>query len=465
MEGHTVLMSTMPLRAGHYRTVFTASLGQLTGTALATTVGVVIPLMLIVGRPELSASMQGLVGAADLIGIAAGSAVLGPIADRRGYLAMFRACPVLIMLAAAVAALVPSLPVLLVCLFVMGFGIGGEYTLDSGYVSEIMPVKWRSTMVGVTKAASAAGNIIAAWLCFMVLSGGLEASHWPRLMWIIAGIAAFMALTRVGFVQSPLWLLKHGHTAQAEAAAEKLLGPDVRVATAAQPAAPATPRSSAGTLAFMRDNAARVVLSGLPWACEGLGVYGIGVFLPVLVAALGLEHFTPQMAPAAHVTKSVEITLWISCIMLPGFIAGLLLLRRAGKVSLQAWGFFLSAVSLALLMAAYEFRWPSWTAIGAFMAFELFLNMGPHLVTYIMPAAIYPVADRARGAGIAACVGKIGAVLGVFFMPVLLHAGGMRLVLAVSIGVMLLGGFVTASAGRIVCRRRAAGVRASKQEA
>ncbi len=44
----------------------------------------------------------------------------------------------------------------------------------------------------------------------------------------------------------------------------------------------------------------KVVLSGIPPACEGWvwGVYGIGVFLPILVMALGLEHtFRPERIP------------------------------------------------------------------------------------------------------------------------------------------------------------------------
>ena len=447
MDNKTVLMSTMPLRAGHYRVLATASLGQLIGTALATTVGVVIPLMQIVGRPELSAVMQGVVGSVSLVGIAVGSAVLGPVADRVGYLSVFRACPALILAAALLSVFVHPLPVLLVCLFVMGFGIGGEYSLDSGYVSEVMPVRWRSTMVGVAKSACALGNIIAAGLCFMVLDGGLPAAHWPRLMWIVAGIAAIMVLSRISFAQSPLWLLERGKASQAQQAAEQLLGPDVRVSEAAVPDTDKAPKRSAGTWSFIRSNWLRVVLGGVPWACEGLGVYGIGVFLPVLVAALGLEHFTPGMPPVAHVTISVEITLWISCIMLPGFVLGLLLLRRVGKLPLQSWGFFLSMASLVLLLVSFELKWNSWITIGAFMAFELFLNMGPHLVTYVLPSAIFPIESRAQGSGISACVGKIGAVLGVFFMPMLLHAGGMRLVLIVSAAVMFAGGIITALVG------------------
>ncbi len=44
------------------------------------------------------------------------------------------------------------------------------------------------------------------------------------------------------------------------------------------------------------------------------------------------------------------------------------------------------------------------------------------------------------GTGIAASIGKIGAVLGVFFIPI--QSGGADLVLIVSVAVMMAGGLV-----------------------
>ncbi len=164
-----VCLSTMPLGLRHMRIVFTASLGQLIGTALATMVSVMIPMIQIVSHPELSSFMQGLMGAMDLIGIAVGSVIIGKLTDRYGYLLFFRLCPVMILLSAVIGLLWPTVAMTLVSLFLMGFAIGGEYSLDSDYVSELLPVKWRSTMMGVTKAASALGNILIAGASWALL--------------------------------------------------------------------------------------------------------------------------------------------------------------------------------------------------------------------------------------------------------------------------------------------------------
>lgn len=442
-------IADLPLGMKHIRIVATASLGQMVGTAVATMVSVIIPMIQILAHPELSSVMQGVVGAIDLVGIAVGSLIFGRLSDRYGYLLFFRLCPLLILLASVAAVFFTSIPMLVICLFMIGFGIGGEYSLDSNYISELMPKVWRQRMVGVAKSASALGNIIAAALCFWVITEWRDATVWPQLFWIIAAIGAIMILTRIRFYQSPKWLIDHGRTAEAESAAEKFFGSDVAIR---QPVATDSPSAASriSFFSFFKENWKQVIFSGIPWACEGLGVYGIGVFLPVLVMSLGLESADVSAARIFHVASSVEITLWISCIILPGFIIGLLLLGKISALRQEVGGFIWSGISLLILFFAYHYGWSKWIAIGSFMAFELFLNIGPHLMTYVLPSRIYPVADRGQGTGIAASIGKVGAVLGVFFIPLLLEAGGATAVLLVSAGVMFAGGIVALVFGKMV---------------
>lgn len=139
----TVDMATMPIGWRHIRVVLIASLGQFIGQGLATLVGIVIPLMQIVIHPELSAGMQGLLGCISLIGIMLGTVVFGRLSDRYGYLLFFRLCPFIILVASLAAVWMSHVWVIMGCLFVMGFAIGGEYSLDPDYISELMPVKWR----------------------------------------------------------------------------------------------------------------------------------------------------------------------------------------------------------------------------------------------------------------------------------------------------------------------------------
>lgn len=444
-------IATMPLRPRHFLVLFIASLGQMIGQGLATLVGIIIPLIQIAVHPEISAGMQGVLGCISLIGLTFGAIVFGRLSDRYGYLLFFRLCPALIIVASVIAFFSDSMTVLLLCLFVMGFSVGGEYSLDSNYISEIMPKRWGLLMVGVAKASAAIGSVIVAGICYHAINRWQSAHPWHDLLFIMTGIAGLMLLLRIHFAQSPGWLLSRGDRTAAEKSVQFFLGKDVTLP-------PQNPTSRTTTKAaskkesgsFLSHNFKKVIFSGVPWACEGLGVYGIGIFLPTLIMSLGINRLPASASQIDHVISSVEVTIWLSAIMLIGFVLGLLLLKRVYHVKMQAWGFFLSAIGLAMLLAAYRLHLPDWIAISAFMFFELFLNAGPHLITFILPTQIYPVETRGTGVGMAAAIGKIGAVAGAFFIPMLLKWGGSTLVLWVSIAVMLAGGVVTAWLGREV---------------
>ncbi|MBD5553026.1 MAG: MFS transporter, partial [Desulfovibrio sp.] len=89
-----VPVSEMRLTRRHWLIFAIASLEQLIGGALSTLVGIMIPLILLLGSPQITAFEQGILGAAGLFGIALGSLFMGQIMDAIGYLFLFRLCPV-----------------------------------------------------------------------------------------------------------------------------------------------------------------------------------------------------------------------------------------------------------------------------------------------------------------------------------------------------------------------------------
>lgn len=442
-------IKTMPLTGRHWYIELVSSMEQLIGAAQSTVVGIIIPLLNLFLHPELSAAVQGIMGATGLIGIAVGSAIIGPLSDRQGYLGWFRICAVLIIVGAIVASLVPDPWIICLGLFVAGFGVGGGYSLDSAYISELMPTKWKGFMVGVAKAASAVGFILPAVIVVFILHNYPSPDVWRGVVWILAGLGVLTLLMRIRWAESPGWLLSKGRTAEAQKAAEFFFGKGVEVQPL--PTAGTTDSKVAdgtGESLFKGKNLLRVIYSGIPWACEGLGVYGIGVFLPVLIMALGIDSTHATGIP--KIINSVELTAAINFCILPGFIIGLLLVKRLNHATMLWAGFLGSAAGMGVLLAAYLLHWPMWVSVAAFMFFEVLLNLGPHLITYIIPAAIFPVAIRGAGSGVADFLGKLGAILGVFFMPVWLKSGGMTLVLVITIGVMLLGALITIVFSRLL---------------
>lgn len=434
-------ISNMPLTARHWWLVAVASMEQIIGATLSTIVGIIIPLLNLFLHPELSAPLQGVMGAMGLIGIAVGSAVIGPLSDRQGYLVWFRVCPVLIMAGTGVVSLVPDAPVICAGLFLAGFGVGGGYSLDSAYISELMPDRWRSFMVGIAKASCAIGFILPAVIAVIILHCDPSATMWRSIVWVMGALGFATLLMRLRWAESPGWLMAHNRTQQAQKATRLFFGDGVECETPPRQSASSNPQKGGLRRLFTGTNLLRVIYSGIPWACEGLGVYGIGVFLPVLIMALGIDRTHAEGIP--KIINSVELTAVINFCILPGFIIGLLLVKRLNNAMMMWVGFLGSALGMGLLLVAYLLEWAAWVSVVGFVVFEVLLNAGPHLITYIIPAAIYPVELRGTGSGVADFLGKAGAIIGVFFMPVMLRAGGMPLVLAVTIGVMLLGAAVS----------------------
>ena len=440
-------MESMPLRMGHLRVAAVASLEQFAGGALATLVGVVLPMYKLLDQ-QLPAPTQGFVASMSLIGIMVGSLVIGGWSDRRGYLLPFRLCPIVVLVGSLLAMWMDNLAGLIVGLFMMGFGIGGGYSLDADYISEIMPRRSRLVMVGVAKASSALGNVIAAFVCYYLLRVWGEAEYWNRLMLIISAVAVVAILCRLSFAESPGWLMAHGYRVEAERSVQYFLGRDVvmRGSIEQRDANSERGKNEWSELLSLK-NWRRVIFSGVPWACEGFGVYGVGVFLPILIMALGLGDATSGIE---HVISAVKLSGWINLFVLAGFVVGLFLVGRLWHVRQQTWGFWLCAVGLTLLLVGYTKHLPHWILIAGFILYELTLNAGPHLITYVIPAQIYSVADRGAGTGLAAAFGKMGGILGVFLMPILLKLGGVTLVLCVVIALQIVGGVVTWSLGRKV---------------
>ena len=134
--------------------------------------------------------------------------------------------------------------------------------------------------------------------------------------------------------------------------------------------------------------------------------------------------------------------------MLIGFVIGLFLVNKYNHAKIQAYGFILSSIGLIVILLGYIYNMPAYISLIGFMIFELFLNAGPHLMTYIIPSQIFTIAERGSGSGIAASLGKCGAILGVLLIPILLKKGGIELVLSTSLVIQLLGALITYILGK-----------------
>ena len=270
-----VYLDTMPLRFGHFRVLITTAMGQFLGAAVATLSGVLIPLLAIVQHHELDSVTQGLIASMELIGIMVGSFVIGKLADKDGYLPFLRLSSILVFIGALVVYVSGSIDLLIPSLFVMGFGIGGDFALDSDYVDEVMPKRWQETMVGITKSFSALGNLSAAGGFLFLCSIEWTAEIWRQIFLFVVFLSFLMIISRLFFFKSPGFLIAKGKFDEARQVVKAMLGSDVEIPSSyLEKSAPAS--NGAKVDLFKGENLQKVIFSGVPWGCSGLGVYGIG---------------------------------------------------------------------------------------------------------------------------------------------------------------------------------------------
>ncbi len=78
-----------------------------------------------------------------------------------------------------------------------------------------------------------------------------------------------------------------------------------------------------------------------------------------------------------------------------------------------------------------------------FAIYNLLMNMGPNATTFVLPAELYPTEMRAKAHEFAAGIAKLGAALGIIFVPILKEGCGIPVTLGVMLGLVLLALIIT----------------------
>ncbi len=332
---------------------------------------------------------------AGLVGMAAGSLLLGPCADRwgrRNVVLVSIALAGLGMLGSAAARGFEELRILRV---VTGLGIGGTIASAAVIVSEYAPDRWRRTALG----AYATGYSIGA-----TVGGALATWAIPRYGWrsafVIGGTMSLLLLP-VAWRKLPesLDFLLTRRPASALERVNALLATMQRPMVTALP----EPAGGNGTLPFRAQLAMLMTPATLlVWAmffCTMAGFYFIVSWTPRLLHAAGLSA-------SQGLTGGVLLNLGgiIGC----GGYAIAAARADAHRLLLAA------LVGSALLIAAFSL---TMTRLDAALGTALLLGIISNAAMaglYAVGPPLYPTAVRATGMGWAIGIGRIGAILSPF---------------------------------------------------
>ena len=195
---------------------------------------------------------------------------------------------------------------------------------------------------------------------------------------------------------------------------------------------------------FSKRYRARTALVTVPWFLMDIATYGVGLFTPTILGAIEISKGTRGLT--AHDFGLAEGSAVIDLFLLIGFLLGVWIVPRFGRIRMQAIGFAGMAVGMLVLAAAVGLTNSSLhipLVFAGFIMFNLLMNAGPNSTTFTLAPVLFPTQLRGTASGFAAGVAKLGATVGVFLLPILKEKFGVASVLGIVSAVSLLGLLVT----------------------
>lgn len=376
--------------------------------------GVALPLLLDQFR-GYPAWITGLIASAAIVGAILGALFGGLLTDHFGRKRLYTWDLVGFVVFAVLSAFSWSVWALIFFRFMLGIAVGADYPIAASFSAEYLPSQVRGRWLVAGFSFQAIGMLLGAVVGVILLELHPVDDTW-RLMLAIGAIPALAIMWfRRSVPETPAWQAREAD-------------PDPE------------PSARLGEL-FRRVNLRRTTLCAGAWFLMDVMMYGIGLFTPMLLASM---HFADH-AGWNFIRKDIGDTMGtaaLDLLLVVGFVIAILLVDRVGRLPLQKAGFLGCAAGLIILGAASTIdpaNPPMALVILGFALFNLMINAGPNSTTFLIPAEVYPTRLRATGHGFAASMGKSGAALGVFVLPILEGAWGTAVMVFAMAGVGLLG--------------------------
>jgi MFS transporter, putative metabolite transport protein len=276
-----------------------------------------------------------------------------------------------------------------------------------------------------------------------------SAQAWRLFLATESVVALFFFLLRLSAPESPRWLMSRGKFAEAAQAVIRII-PEQRQEILQFPGNHATlaapvPHVNAGLpILFSRSYRARTALVTIPWFLMDIATYGVGLFTPTILGAIEVSGRTRGLI--AHDFADAKGSAIIDVFLLIGFLLGVWLVPRFGRIRMQAIGFAGMAVGMLVLVTAVGLTNSTLhipLVFAGFILFNLLMNAGPNSTTFTLAPILFPTELRGTAGGFAAGTAKLGATLGVFLLPIFKQKFGVPIVLGIISAVSLLGLIVT----------------------
>ncbi len=367
--------------------------------------------------------MLGLIQASAPIGATVGAIAMGRISDKIGRKSMLIFNLVFFVVVVLLSSLATGTLSLIFFRFLIGMGVGMDYPICASYMAEMTPENKTGQAMAIAMFVNCLASpvgVLVAW-CLYTFHPTMDVWRW---MFATGAIPALIALAfRAKLPESFLWK-----------AHQRLAAKNKKNQSS----------SAAYRKMFSKSSYLKVTL-GLcaAWFLMDIAYYGIGLFTPTILSALNIDGSGNFITKAGEVLKS---TLYLNSIICLGALCSIFIINKINNVRLQAIGFLLSFIGLFMLAFSHSFSPMVNTSIvfTGFIMFNFFINAGPGITTYLLPAKIYPTDIRATGHGFASGCGKLGAFTGALMLPLLQEHFGIYITVCI-ISFALLAGYAVST--------------------
>lgn len=429
----TDLLNEAPHSRFHRRTVVISGVGFFTDAYDLFVIGTVATL--VAAQWKLSTLQTSWVTGAAILGAFIGAFAFGRLADVLGRKKVYVTVAVIMILGAFASAFAPGFFFLVAARLVLGLGIGGDYPVSAVYMSEYSNRQDRGRLVGLVFSMQALGLIIGPLIALVLLSSGVGGGLvWRLLLGLGAIPAAAVVYLRSRMPESPRYLAQvEGQSARAAHDLQKFSDGVIT-----EPASVSTRITRLPLRDFLTNPRMLTLILGTAgaWFLFDYAYYGNTLSLPAILKSVD---------PTASLETKLLWSLGMFVVFaVPGYLLAVAKMDRIGHRFLQFLGFAVMAACfllLAIVPALTQYVAPFLAILGLSY---FFVQFGPNMTTFVLPSEVFPVSMRTTGHGVAAGVGKLGAFVGVFLVPVLQDHIGLRGLLAVAGGSAVLGFAVTA---------------------
>jgi len=339
--------------------------------------GAVIPTLVGTGALGFTPASVGTAATLGLVGVGIGAVCVGPITDRIGRRKTLIGCIAFFSLLTLLTAFSPSVAVFIVLRFLAGLGLGACLPTALTFISEHAGDRGTGSSMTRTMTGYHVGAVLTALLALAVI----PSFGWQG-MFVIGGVAGLLVVP-VMWAKLPE---SQAFVAATEGTAERVKPIEV-----------------------VRGRLLLVSI-GL-WVASFMGlllVYGLNTWLPTIMEQAG---YSLNAGLTLLLTLNVGAVLGL-------LVAGQVADRRGNKPAVLAW-FGIAAVALALLAIRLD------SSLLVYVAVLLagFFVFSAQVLVYAFVGHLYPAAIRGTALGMAAGVGRVGAIVGPSLGTVLVTAG------------------------------------------